>query len=126
MIAIVEQAAPELGIAAACGAVGLPRATYYRHRPEQGGAPEESEPRPKPARALSDDERQVVLDMLHEPRFVDLPPTEIYAQLLDEEQYLCSVRTMYRILKENEEIRERRRQTTHPPRPSNWSTASLP
>jgi hypothetical protein len=55
-----------------------------------------------------------VLDVLRTPRFVDLAPAEIYATLLDEGVYLCSIRTMYRILAENGEIRERRDQLRHP------------
>jgi putative transposase len=112
MIALVEHAAPEFGVVAACAAIGLPRASYYRSQREVA----EPKPRPKSKRALTDAERQVVLDMLHEPRFVDRSPDEIHAQLLDENVYLCSRRTMYRILADNEEVRERRRQTTHPPR----------
>jgi putative transposase len=51
---------------------------------------------------------------LHEPRFVDRAPAEVYATLLDEGQYLCSERTMYRILAANAEVRERRDQLRHP------------
>jgi len=55
-----------------------------------------------------------VLDLLRSPRFADLAPAEIYATLLDEGTYLCSISTMYRILAENREVRERRRQLRHP------------
>jgi putative transposase len=55
-----------------------------------------------------------VLDVLHEPRSVDQAPAEIYARLLDEKRYLCSERTMYRVLAENAEVRERREQLRHP------------
>lgn len=65
-------------------------------------------------RALSDEERQRVLDVLHEPRFCDQAPAEVYATLLDEQRYLCSLRTMYRILDDNREVRERRDQLRHP------------
>lgn len=65
-------------------------------------------------RALSDEERQQVLDELHSARFVDLAPAEVYATLLDEGRYLCSERTMYRLLDGNREIRERRNQLRHP------------
>jgi putative transposase len=65
-------------------------------------------------RALPADERKAVLDVLHEPRFVDLAPSEVYATLLDEGKYLCSERTMYRILADNQEVRERRNQLRHP------------
>jgi putative transposase len=113
MIELVNQAAPELGVAAACAAIGLPRATYYRRRDGEVSGPKPR--RKKSERALSDVERQAVLDVLHEERFVDLPPTEVYAQLLSEGTYLCSIRTMYRILADNDEVRERRSQRTHPP-----------
>ena len=56
-----------------------------------------------------------MLDVLHEPRFVDLAPAQVYATLLDEGRYLCSVRTLYRVLAENAEVRERRDQLRHPP-----------
>jgi putative transposase len=65
-------------------------------------------------RALSADERALVLAMLHEPRFVDLALAEVYAILLDEGQYLCSERTMYRLLAAHHEVRERRNQLRHP------------
>jgi putative transposase len=55
-----------------------------------------------------------VLDLLHEPRFVDLAPAQVYAGLLDDERYVCSERTMYRILEANQEVRERRDQRRHP------------
>lgn len=63
---------------------------------------------------MSETERQAVLDVLHEPRFVDRAPAEIYATLLDEGRYLCSIRTMYRLLAANNEVRERRDQRRHP------------
>jgi putative transposase len=65
-------------------------------------------------RALTDGERQKVLDELHDDRFVDKSPGEVWATLLDEGRYLCSERTMYRILAENEEVKERRNQLKHP------------
>jgi putative transposase len=100
----------QLGVALLCSALALSRATYYRRcKP----APAASIAR-RQARALSDAERAEVLALLHEPRFVDLAPAEIYATLLDEGRYLCSVRTMYRVLAENKEVRERRDQLVHP------------
>jgi len=92
-----------------CAALALPRATYYRHLEAQAPPP-----RPTPARALSVAERQDVLAVLHEPRFMDLAPAEVHARLLDEGRYLCSERTMYRVLAENAEVRERRDQLRHP------------
>jgi putative transposase len=100
----------ELGIVAGCAALGLARATYYRRRqPVHGPSPKKVTPR-----ALTADERQQVLNTLHEPRFSDLAPAEVYATLLDEGRYLCSERTMYRVLAENDELRERRNQLRHP------------
>jgi putative transposase len=71
-------------------------------------------PRPKPARALSDEEQKRVLGVLHQKRFMDKPPRQVYARLLDDGKYLCSTSTMYRILRGAEEIRERRNQVRHP------------
>ena len=110
MMAIVKEAGPELGIVAVCAALGLARATYYRQlRPAHGPSPKKASPRALPA-----NERLAVLDVLHEPRFEDLAPAEVYATLLDEGRYLCSERTMYRVLEENTEVRERRAQLRHP------------
>ena len=66
------------------------------------------------ARALRAEEQTAVLAVLHEKRFVDLAPAEVYATLLDEGQYLCSERTMYRFLAAHHEVRERRNQLRHP------------
>lgn len=93
-------------------AVGMPRSTYYRLlKPLQERAVKS---RPRPQRMLSENERQVVIAVLHEDRFIDKAPAEIYATLLDEGIYLCSVRTMYRILADLKEVRERRNQLRHP------------
>jgi transposase InsO family protein len=99
---------------AACAALGVPRASLYRRRAVLAGPPIEPRPRPRPERALSAAERQTVLELLREPRFVDLAPAEVYATLLDQGIYHCSIRTMYRILDENNEVRERRNQLRHP------------
>ena len=106
----IKEMAPRLGVAPTCAALELPRATYYRNRMPRP-APK---PRPTPARALPPQEREQVLAILHEPRFVDLAPAEVYATLLDEDRYLCSERTFYRVLSENAEVRERRDQLRHP------------
>ena len=84
--------------AAACAALGVSRATVQRRRARLTAAPAIFRPRPRPARALTAPQRQVVLDLLHAPRFVDQAPAEIYASLLDEGVYHCSIRTMYRLL----------------------------
>src|SRR5205809_3323900 len=109
-MATVTEVGPRLGIAPTCTALWVPRATYYRRRRSQSTPPRR---RPSP-RALSMGERAAVLAALHEPRFVDLAPTEVYATLLDEGRYLCSERTMYRILAGHDEVRERRDQLRHP------------
>ena len=106
----VTELGPRLGIAPTCAALEVARASYYRGLKP----PVELPPRPTAARALPAEERQVVLDVLHEPRFVDLSPAEVYATLLDEDRYLCSERTMYRVLDESQEVRERRDQLRHP------------
>ena len=109
-MATVTEVGPRLGIAPTCAALGLPRATYYRRqRPPRARPPR----RPSP-RALRAEEQTAVLAVLHEPRFVDLAPAEVYATLLDEGQYLCSERTMYRLLAAHHEVRERRNQLRHP------------
>jgi putative transposase len=110
-MAAVTEVGPRLGIAPTCAALGVPRATYYRRR-RPHSAPLLRRPSP---RALSAAERTAVLALLHEPRFVDLAPAEVYATLLDEGLYLCSERTMYRVLAANQEVRERRNQLRHPP-----------
>jgi putative transposase len=102
---------PRLGVARTCAAFGVPPATYYRSRCPKAAPPPS---RPSPARTLPAEERAAVLEVLHEPRFVDRAPAEVYARLLDDGRYLCSERTMYRILQANQEVRERRDQLRHP------------
>jgi putative transposase len=111
----VTELAPTVGTWTACNAVGVPRASYYRQRRRNDPtkSPPQPKARPKPRRALSDPERQAVLDVLHQPRFIDQTPHEVYATLLDEGVYLCSIRTMYRILAVKDEVRERRKVTRH-------------
>jgi putative transposase len=106
-----HEIAPRLGVSSTCLALGVSSASYYRGLHLD---PDREVVRPSPARTLPVAERTAVLEMLREPRFVDLAPAEIYAQLLDEKRYLCSERTMYRILEENHEVRERRDQLRHP------------
>jgi len=74
------------------------------------------QPRAAPANKLTDAERQAVLAVLHSDRFVDQPPQQIHATLLSEGIYLCSVATMYRILHDHQQVKERRRQARHPAR----------
>jgi putative transposase len=110
-MAAVLEAAPVLGVVATCIAFGIARATYYRQRFPAFGPPRR---RPSPPRRLDSVERQMVLDVLHEPRFVDLAPAQVYAARLEASRYLCSIRTMHRVLAENAETRERRNQLRHP------------
>jgi putative transposase len=107
------QLASEVGTTPACAAIGVARATFYRHL-QVADRPCQEKPRPTPPRALSAQERRSVLDTLHSERFVDQAPAEVYATLLDEGRYLCSIRTMYRLLDAAQEVRERRDQLRHP------------
>jgi putative transposase len=105
---------PIVGTKGACHATGRPRASHYRRmRPPAVGP---LKPRPTPPNALTPAERQAVLGMLHGERFVDRAPAQVWATLLDEGTYLASPSTMYRLLRTSGEVRERRRQATHPPR----------
>jgi len=103
-----------VGTRAACRALFAPRASYYRQR-RSSIRPEVPKLRPSPARALSPAECETVLTHLHGERFQDRSPAAVYATLLDAGEYLCSIRSMYRLLKRRGESRERRDQLTHPP-----------
>ena len=115
MTAAVQELAPTVGVAPLCRALGVSRSAVYRAIKRQDGP---AAPRKKrlslARRALSEDERGLCLSVMHEKRFVDLPPAQVFATLLDEGRYLCSVRTMYRILEKEGEVRERRNQLKHP------------
>jgi putative transposase len=105
---------PLLGTRSACAAVGRPRATHYRRRrPKQAAT---QRPRRRPANALTAEEIDAVLAELRSERFVDLSPAQVFHVLLDEGVYLASESTMYRLLRREGEVGERRRQATHPPR----------
>jgi len=107
--------APASGMTtAACVALGVSRASVQRRRARLTAPPAIPRPRPRSARALTAPQQQVVLDLLHAPRFADQAPAEIYASLLDQGLYHCSIRTMYRILDRHDEVRERRAQLRHP------------
>ncbi len=109
---MIDELDDDVDVISACAGVGLPRATYYRRR--HGAKRTPARPRPEPQRKLSQNERQRVLDVLTEPRFVDWAPIQVWAQLMQEGSYLCSPRTMHRILGENAPVRERRDQLRHP------------
>ncbi len=110
MIQIAEDLGQRVGVKRACEELDVPRSSLYQARQPVSPAV----PRSKPARALKQEERHAVRDVLNSERFVDSAPRQVYATLLDEGIYLCSWRTMYRILDEFEEVRERRNQLTHP------------
>jgi putative transposase len=110
----IAELALVIGTRAACAAVGRSRATYYRYHRQSPSSPRPSRKRVPQPRALSQSERAEVLGVLHQERFVDQAPASVYANLLDEGRYLCSVPTMYRLLRSEDEVRERRRQATHP------------
>jgi putative transposase len=109
-----ETLAPTVGLSAACRALGVPRASVYRQRTP--GAPSPRRPRRSPTHALAPPDQKQVLETLHEERFMDRAPAAVYATLLEEGRYLCSIRTMYRVLKAAGEVNERRPQRRHPHR----------
>ena len=114
----VLQLSSTVGIESACDVLDVSRASFYRQRPLLGPALSAlflvPATRPVPARALSFDERESVRAVLNSERFQDCSPAAINATLLDEGQYLCSTRTMYRVLEEDGATRERRDHLTHP------------
>jgi putative transposase len=110
---ITESLAKDVNVQQACAALAVPRSSFYRwQNPEENYR--EGPQRSAPPLALSGEEEVAVLEILHADRFVDQAPLEIYNTLLDEGRYLCSIRTMYRILEKNNEVRERRNQLSHP------------
>ena len=112
MIQQVEELARRVNVSQACQALGVPRSSLYRLRMEQPQAAVQ-EPAPPP-RSLSLAEKISVRQLLNSERFQDQAPREVYATLLDEGQYFCHWRTMYRILAEHDEVQERRNQLSHP------------
>lgn len=117
MVAAVELA-PKVGVKAACGAMEVARATFYRRRLRR--QPSEAPEAPRKAtissspRALSATERSTALEVMRSERFVDKAPRQIHAELLDEGTYICSPRTFYRILQGELEVCDRRNQRRHP------------
>lgn len=100
----------EVGVQQACMLLGIARGSYYRYlRPK--AAPTK---RPRPDRALTETERESVLQILNSEEFCDTTPRQIWATLLDRGTYVAHWRTMYRILTENGEVKERRDQLCHP------------
>jgi len=114
VIQAVEELAQQVGVRTASQVLGVPRSQVYRTR-KSAQAGETTPPnRPSPERKLPPEERQAVRETLNSFRFQDCAPREVYATLLDEGQYLCHWRTMYRILDEHQEVRERRNLLVHP------------
>ena len=103
--------APVLTAALALAVLGLSRATHYRRQHAVVSVPRKPSPR-----AYSPQQRSGILTLLNEPRFVDLAPIQVYATLLGEHRYECSVSSMYRFLAADDQVRERRDQLRHPPR----------
>jgi putative transposase len=119
-----QSLAAEIGAQAACHALAVPRSSLYAARRPQPPAPLRlASP---PPNALSLPEKMAVLAQLNSERFADQTPYEVYPQLLDEGQYWCSIRGMYRILAENQAVRDRRDQLQHPARPAPQVIARRP
>lgn len=132
MIDLVQPYLVLLGVSAACAVLGLSRATWYRvlHQasvpaqtalsssaqevPAEQSTPSSKRPAHRHPRALNEDQEAQVLDLLHQPRFQDKAPAQVYATLLDEGVHLCSIRTMYRILHKHDEVHERRQSAMRP------------
>jgi putative transposase len=115
MIQAVKDLVPIAGITTACQALNLPRSSFYRAQlPIAPTVPAPDLERMPSPRALTAPEKESVRAVLNSERFQDQSPREVYATLLDEDRYLCSWRTMYRILAENQPVCERRNQLQHP------------
>ncbi|MBM3280445.1 MAG: IS3 family transposase, partial [Candidatus Handelsmanbacteria bacterium] len=117
MIATADQLAQEVGVTRACQVLEVPRSSLYRARHpalENPTPPLVEIPRPTPPSALASEERAQVREALNSPRFQDMAPRQVWAQLLDEGRYLCSWPTMYRVLAVEHQVRERRHQLRHP------------
>jgi putative transposase len=114
-MAAMDQLRTLVGIKQACRALAVPRASWYRRRKRRLSPVPTVAAQRHSARALSEREQSTVLACLHEERFQDCSPAQVYAALLDQGRYHCSIRTMYRLLEAGGESRERRDQLTHPP-----------
>jgi putative transposase len=115
---MIDQAVAELqplvGVRAGCAAVGEAQARWYRRHRQSPPPPRPERARAAQPRALSEVERKELRRVLNSPEHVDEAPATVYAKLLDQGVYLASVPTMYRVLRAHDEVRERRRQATHP------------
>jgi putative transposase len=106
----VRELASKIGVKSACEVLNVPRSQLYRERQPK----REGQTHPTPAHALSTMEKARVREILNSERFMDQAPRQVYASLLDDGTYLCHWRTMYRILSEHDEVRERRLIRRHP------------
>jgi putative transposase len=109
-----QHLADQVGATRACQVLAMPRSWFYRTPTCPGGTIPGTSRRPAPKRALKPAQQQAVRDLLNSDRFCDQAPRQIWARLLDEGRYLCSWRTMYRLLDTYAEVRERRNQRRHP------------
>jgi len=109
----VQKLSRSVGVKRACEELSVPRASYYRKRKRNLSPPLVSRRRSS-ARRLREEEKAAALACLHEERFQDCSPAQVYASLLDEGRYHCSIRTMYRLLAAEGESRERRDQLIRP------------
>jgi len=107
-----QQLGKDIGVARACRALDVPRTTFYRRlRPAVSTVPKACRSHP---RKLSEEEQAEVKTLLYSEPMVDKSPYQVFAKLLDDGRYLCSIRSMYRILAKDHASRERRRQLRHP------------
>ena len=111
MMAAVEELSKSIGVSKACRVLGIPRSRVYRQKKAEHKRPRQARPHP---RALSTLEKAQVREVLNSERYADQAPRGVYVSLLDNGEYLCHWRTMYRILSEHNEVRERRKQLKHP------------
>ena len=115
MIDQAQQLSTRVGVTRACEVLTVPRSSFYRTPDSGRGLSPTRVRRTAPARALTPDQRREVRDLLNSDEFCDYAPRQVWARLLDQGRYLCSWRTMYRILHAFAEVRERRNLRRHPP-----------
>lgn len=96
-----------------CCEINISRATYYRHLDHNKYARNQSFLGASPVNALTEQEKQSVIDLLHSECFIDKTPYDAYDELIDKGQYYCSPRTMYHMLAEHRETTDRRIQRNH-------------
>ena len=114
MIDQAQRLSTRVGVARACEVLTVPRSSFYRTPDSGRGLSPTRVRRTAPARALTPDQRLEVRDLLNSDEFCDHAPRQVWARLLDQGRYLCSWRTMYRILHAFAEVKERRNLRRHP------------